>query len=117
MNLNSHSLRGSCERFAQTGLSPLTNVNISLAFTVLGVLLLTMAAASAGDWRQFRGNLANSIAEGEQLPHELSGESIAWKVELPGRGLCGPVVIGDRVFVTASSGYSQDRLSVLAFST
>ncbi|MCA9058023.1 MAG: PQQ-binding-like beta-propeller repeat protein [Planctomycetaceae bacterium] len=88
--------------------------------SLAGLLLVTScvtSVAAAGDWRQFRGNNANSIAEGENLPQELSGETIAWKAELPGRGLCGPVVIGERVFVTASSGYAQDRLSVLAFHT
>ena len=69
--------------------------------------------ASAADWRQFRGNSTNSIATTDTLPVELSGESIAWKSELPGRGLSGPIVVGDRVYLTASSGYTQDRLHIL----
>lgn len=73
------------------------------------------AGLEAADWRQFRGNAANSVAAGEQLPTELSGETIAWKAALPGRGLSGPIVVGQRVFLTASSGYTQDRLHVLCF--
>src|SRR5262249_10342798 len=38
-----------------------------------------------------------------------------WKADLPGRGVSSPVVVGSRVFVTASSGTRQDRLHVLAF--
>lgn len=73
-------------------------------------------AAGAADWRQFRGNDANSVAS-EMLPTELSGETIAWRVDLPGRGLSGPIVVGDQVFISASSGYAQDRLHVLSFAT
>jgi outer membrane protein assembly factor BamB len=69
---------------------------------------------AAGDWRQFRGNLTNSVAAGESLPTQLSGDTIAWKTPLPGRGVSGPIVVRDRVFVSASSGYTQDRLHVLA---
>jgi outer membrane protein assembly factor BamB len=82
---------------------------------VLVLTVLSSDALTAGDWRQFRGNATNSVAEGESLLTELSGGSIAWKAALPGRGLSGPVIIGDRVFVSASSGYTQDRLHVLCF--
>ncbi len=67
----------------------------------------------ASDWKQFRGNDANSVAAGESLPTELSGSTIAWKTPLPGRGLSGPIVVGDKVFVSCSSGYTQDRLHVM----
>ncbi|MCP4173115.1 MAG: PQQ-binding-like beta-propeller repeat protein [Fuerstiella sp.] len=73
-----------------------------------------LSPAHSGDWRQFRGNAANSIAQGENLPTELSGGSIAWKVELPGRGLSGPIAVGQQILLTASSGYSQDRLHILS---
>lgn len=72
---------------------------------------------SAGDWKQFRGNQANSIAIGEKLPTELSGGNVSWKVELPGRGLSGPIVVGEQVILTASSGYTEDRLHVMSFDT
>jgi len=70
-------------------------------------------AAFSADWRQFRGNDANSVAASESLPTELSGDTIAWKAPLPGRGLSGPIIVGDKVFVSASSGYTQDRLHLL----
>lgn len=88
-------------------------LNVTLP-VLTGVLLLT-AGSQAADWRQFRGNLANSVAD-EQLPTELSGETVAWKAELPGRGLSSPIVVEDQVFVTSSSGYAQDRLHVLCIS-
>lgn len=84
----------------------------SSTILLLGFIFL-LPAATAADWRQFRGNAANSVATGESLPTELSGDTIAWKADLPGRGLSGPIIVGGHVFVSASSGYSQDRLHVI----
>lgn len=83
--------------------------------TLMAACLTMTVSTDAGDWRQFRGNSANSVAVGERLPTELSGGSIAWKVELPGRGTSGPIVMGDQIVLTASSGYTQDRLHILSF--
>jgi outer membrane protein assembly factor BamB len=72
-------------------------------------------AAVAADWRQFRGPAGAGAADGPAPPTEAAADRAAWKAPLPGRGLSGPLVVGDRVFVTASSGRRQDRLHVLAF--
>ncbi|MCP4170553.1 MAG: PQQ-binding-like beta-propeller repeat protein [Fuerstiella sp.] len=85
-----------------------------LALAGLAATGLTLSA-QAGDWRQFRGNGTNSIALNENLPTELSGGSVAWKIELPGRGLSGPIAVGQQVVLTASSGYAQDRLHIISF--
>jgi outer membrane protein assembly factor BamB len=91
-------------------------IHIRTPLMLLTAVSICNVPTNAGDWRQFRGNLVNSVAT-ENLPIELSGETIAWKVDLPGRGLSGPIVVGDKLFLTASSGYTQDRLHVLCFST
>jgi outer membrane protein assembly factor BamB len=52
----------------------------------------------------------------ESVPQELGAEkNVAWRADLPGRGLSSPIVVGGRVFLTASSGRRQDQLHVLAF--
>ncbi len=61
---------------------------------------------------QFRGNDANGVTA-DSAPEDL--KTIAWSVELEGRGLSGPIIVGDQVFITSSSGYRQDRLHVLSF--
>lgn len=87
----------------------------SLRLALLSAVTLAVAVtANAADWRQFRGNQTTSVATDENLPTELSGRHMAWKVDLPGRGLSGPIVVGDQVLLTASSGYSQDRLHVIS---
>lgn len=82
------------------------------------VLLAILPAFLAADWLQFRGSDNNPVAAEQKLPTKFgdADSNIAWKVPLVGDGVSGPIVVGDRVFVTASSGaVQQDRLHVLAF--
>jgi hypothetical protein len=82
--------------------------------------LLVVAAVErsldAADWLQFRGADSSGVWDGEPPPRSWGeGQNLAWKAALPGRGLSSPIVAGERVFVTASSGAAQDRLHVLCF--
>ena len=71
--------------------------------------------ANAEDWPQFRGPSGNS-ARFEKLEIDWTRPNVvAWRSPLPGRGPSSPIVVGERVFVTASSGVHQDRLHVLCF--
>lgn len=79
-----------------------------------GVIAISLSQLGA-DWTQFRGSGSSGISA-ESLPVEFdvaSKKNIGWTADLPGRGLSGPIVIGDRVFLTASSGFRQDRLHVI----
>lgn len=89
-------------------------MNSVYAFGLTG-LVLCCSVVAADDWKQFRGNLANSVSSDSELPTELSGDCISWQVDLPGRGVSSPIVVGDQVILTASSGYAKDRLHVLSF--
>lgn len=83
---------------------------------ILGLSLVAFSTniARCEDWRQFRGNDGTGISKESGLPVKWSStENIAWKVSLPGRGLSSPIVVGERAFVTCSSGFRQDRLHVL----
>jgi hypothetical protein len=72
----------------------------------------------ADDWRQFRGNDSSGVSSESSLPTKLDEpEAVRWKAPLPGRGASGPIVVGDRVYVTASGGYRDNQLRVLCFST
>ncbi|MBX3747714.1 MAG: PQQ-binding-like beta-propeller repeat protein [Verrucomicrobiae bacterium] len=99
-------------RFAGPGASS------SLRLPRLAALLLACATTTAAfaDWPQFRGADGSAALPGAQLPVALNpARHIAWQVPLPGRGLSSPIVVGDRVFVTCSSGPKQTRLHVIAF--
>ena len=90
-----------------------------------GSLLIGVSAAGA-DWRQFRGNDATGVAPEAKLPvkwgvakkdkaegekqaesNEGLGENVAWRVDLAGRGVSGPIVVGDQVIATAVSGFRK----------
>jgi outer membrane protein assembly factor BamB len=78
--------------------------------------LCCIALLTGADWRQFRGNDVSGVAQDASVPSSFSAtENIVWKADLPGRGLSGPIVVGGRIYVTASSGFRQNRLHVLCF--
>ena len=81
----------------------------------LSLVALTACSLHAGDWRQFRGPHGNGISDEANLPAKLDAQNIAWKINLPGRGLSSPIIVGDRIYVTASSGPKQERLHVICF--
>ncbi len=74
------------------------------------------AAPSVGPWAQFRGPGGNPVFRGKPAPIDFGPDkNLAWRVALPGRGPSSPLVVGNRVIVTASSGPREDRLHVLCF--
>ena len=80
------------------------------------LLLATCSTLHGGDWRQFRGPHGNGVSDESNVPRVLnSSDSVAWRVDLPGEGLSSPIVVGNRIFVTCSSGPKQQRLHVICF--
>ena len=89
---------------------------VVLAAAVVGAAVGPSSARA--DWPEFLGPGGRGLATGDdrQLRHTWSErEGVAWQASLPGRGASSPIVVGDLVVVTASSGVRQDRLHVLAF--
>jgi len=62
--------------------------------------------AAGSDWPRFRGpeGMGTSAASGLPLQWD-QGQGIAWKTALPGAGASSPITWGDRVYVTAYTGY------------
>ncbi len=88
----------------------MTNMLQKRALVCMAVLLLAVAWARAGDWPQFRGPGGLGIADDKDLPTKWDGTTnIAWKTPLPGRGASSPIVVGDRIFLTAYTGYAVDK--------
>ena len=84
-------------------------------FATISLVLALSGLAAYADWTAFRGSAGNGFADAPGLTAKLDAEkSITWKAELPGRGLSSPVVVGDRIFLTAASGPRQERLHVFA---
>jgi outer membrane protein assembly factor BamB len=84
-------------------LKPLTTLTLALALAT---------TALAGDWPQFRGPDSSGVAADAVIPAQ---PKIDWTAPLPGRGLASPVVIGNKVFISCSSGPKQERLLLMCF--
>jgi len=87
------------------------------------VALAVLSAAAGADWPQFRGPANQSVAIESSPPvewgdgAEAGSKNVAWRTDLPARGVSGPIVVDDKVIVTCASGYKQDRLHVVCFDT
>jgi len=105
---------------------------IVLTCAATAILVLTsaepQAAESGSNWPQFRGPGGRATSNATDLPTSWSPtENIVWKTELPGAGTSSAIILGDRIYLTAYSGYNVPRgepgepeelkLHVLALST
>jgi outer membrane protein assembly factor BamB len=89
-------------------MKPLLLLSLSLALPL---------SSLRADWLNFRGPAGSGFDPGiATTVGELAEKTLAWKAALPGRGLGSPIVVGDKVFVTAASGPEQQQLHVLCFS-
>lgn len=90
----------------------------------LAIVVLLAFCSTGADWLQFRGTDQRSRSDETKLPPtewsvgkgDVPAKNVAWSVEVPARGVGGPIVIGDRVIVTGASGANQERLHVYCFS-
>lgn len=58
-------------------------------------------------WPSFRGPNASGVADGQHLPvtwDVKKGQNVRWTTPIPGLGHSGPIVWGDRIFVTSAVG-------------
>jgi hypothetical protein len=77
-----------------------------LRFKLLAIATTALLCTSASaDWSRFRGPNGTGVADLGAPTKFGEGENLKWKVELPGRGVSSPIVVGDKVFVTCYSGY------------
>ncbi|MDF1752863.1 MAG: PQQ-binding-like beta-propeller repeat protein [Verrucomicrobiales bacterium] len=84
--------------------------------TIIGLLFL-FSGITRAEWLNFRGPSGSGIStESAALGGNFSKETIEWKIDLPGRGLGSPLIIGDKVFVTAATGPDQNQLHVICYS-
>lgn len=71
-------------------------------FAAALTLLVSAGPVVASDWPMFRGPGSSGVgSEGRKLPAEIGPEQhVLWKTPLP-PGHSSPVVVGDRIFLTA----------------
>ena len=75
---------------------------------LIAVCIATLSASvSLADWARFRGPNGTGVAESSDPTEFGEKKNLQWKLELPGRGVSSPIVVGDRVLVTCYSGYGM----------
>jgi outer membrane protein assembly factor BamB len=77
----------------------------SFILLIILAALYTSSASMTGaeDWPEFRGPSQQGEVNAKQLPEHWSAtENIRWRCDLPGQGWSSPVVVGDRIFITAA---------------
>jgi len=78
---------------------------------ILPLALCVATHASAEDWPRFRGPNGSGVSDSQGLPAELGPKkNLLWRVEVP-MGRSSPVVVGDRIYLTALEG---EKLVTLA---
>lgn len=83
---------------------------------VLATIAIALPSAiCAEDWPAFRGPTGQGTSTEKDLPIKWNhSENVAWKVEVPGEGWSSPIVLGERVFITACTDDGQS-CRVLAY--
>ncbi|MEE3370080.1 MAG: PQQ-binding-like beta-propeller repeat protein [Planctomycetota bacterium] len=91
----------------------MTNARFGVAavlFLLVGWTGLEFPTLRGEDWARFRGPRGNGSSTDAAVPTEWTdSQNLKWKLRLPGAGFSSPIVVGDRVFVTAYSG-SRNRV-------
>lgn len=99
---------------------PLPSFLLSTAYCLLSTLPLLSTVccllSTNAPWPGWRGPEGTGVIPGQDLPVRWSAtENVRWKVPLQGAGVSGPVVWGDRIFLTTSDGRLNDRLHVTCY--
>jgi outer membrane protein assembly factor BamB len=96
------------------GVTRCRSSHAGLCFFALFWISLPASGAKGEDWPQFRGPGGSGVSHGPAPPTEWGKDNnIRWKAPLPGKGRSNPVIAGGKVFVTASSGFREQRLHVV----
>jgi outer membrane protein assembly factor BamB len=91
----------------------LKNQTLIFSLALIGFVSAT-THLQADDWLRFRGPNGSGIStEKIATPVEFSSsKNLKWKTDMPGAGASGPIVVGDKIFVSCYSGYGETRNNV-----
>ena len=71
-------------------------------------------SASGDDWPGWRGPARSGVSSEIDIPVRWSAtDGIRWKTPVPGLGVSSPIILKDRVVLTASDGPDQSELLVM----
>lgn len=80
---------------------------ITTRFLIACCLTLSVLASEpvekpeSGNWPRWRGPSDSGSVAGGNWPADLSGDNVLWKTPLPGKGCSTPIVLNQKIYVTA----------------
>lgn len=84
-----------------------------LLASLILISCFSISATHGEDWSTWRGPIGDNHApEGVNVPlrwNLQTGENIAWKTPVPGRGHSTPVMVGDAIFLTTADKSAQTQ--------
>ncbi len=80
----------------------------------LAAIVILVPYAAAENWPAWRGPRGDGSADvaGPMKWDGKSGKNVRWKTPLPGEGHSSPIILGDRVFVTACLPKTEERVLI-----
>lgn len=91
-----------------------------IANITVAIAIVTAAPQLRADWPNFLGPGGNAVVD-QSVPTSFQisaegkpAENIAWRVELPGRSVSGPIVVDGKVITTSSSAMEGRWMHVAA---
>jgi len=76
---------------------------------ILILLIVLTPTVPEGEWRQFRGETGGQITKIEHPLEWGTEKNVAWSVPMVGSGWSSPVIVDDRVFLTAAVAEGGSR--------
>ena len=77
--------------------------------------VFTGSAWGATDWTEFRGPTGQGHSDARSVPVRWTGSSnVVWKVAAPGRGWSSPIVVKDRLYLTAAINAADGEVTLNA---
>jgi len=74
---------------------------------ICAILLFTLSSLHAENWPSWRGPSHTGSRGGKNYPTQWSPDSVAWKVELPGKGASCPIVWQNHIYLTSPDNGSD----------
>lgn len=89
----------------------MTKTFLLKAAAFVGCAAQLAIGAEHPDWRAWRGPQGHGSVEQGKYPVQFGAEKYQWRTELPGKGCSTPIILNDRIYLTAASDGNDSVLS------
>ncbi len=80
------------------------------AASLVGLAAQAATGAEHPDWRAWRGPHGNGSVEQGNYPSQFGADKFQWRTELPGKGCSTPILLNDRIYLTAAADGNDSLL-------